>query len=68
MTNPTRFTAGARKIFDTKDRIESFCELLDMANAAGFRALEYQGVIWVKMGVDQVDWARTVFTVDDFSF
>ena len=58
-----RYVAAIRKIFDSIHCGESLSKCCDLAAAAKYKALMYNGRIFVRVGGD---WVESPFTIEDF--
>ena len=58
------YTIGITKIFTCQAMGTKFVFIKSMAEAAGYNALSFQSVIYVKP--EDEDWEETVFRLEDF--
>ncbi len=60
------YTGGIRKIFNCTIKAKSRKEAENQAEAVGYKALSFNGVVFVKVE-EYGDWHETCFRVTDFS-
>lgn len=60
-----RYTVGIRKIFTTCAMDMSLERAFGLATSAGFKALAFNGTIYVQSMTTKI-WNETVFRIDDF--
>ena len=67
MSTIPRYTAAARKVFDSNQTGESFESASGKALSVGYLAMNFNGVIFVYYDYGKI-WVETPFKVVDFQF
>lgn len=62
-----KYTEAIRKVFDAPNQAGiDLRQMCKKAEAAGYKALNFNGEIWIRSGPNTTIWSLSPFSIDDF--